>query len=55
MPRKRINSEKAIYALKRMEGGARGVEVCREMRVSEQTLYNMSGARVIESLERVTE
>lgn len=40
MPRKRVNEEKVIYALKRLEGGAKGVEVCREMGVSEQTLYN---------------
>jgi putative transposase len=40
MPRKRINEEKIIYALKRLEGGAKGLEVCRELGVSEQTLYN---------------
>lgn len=40
MPRKRISEEKVIYALKRLEGGGKGLEVCRELGVSEQTLYN---------------
>jgi putative transposase len=40
MPRKRISEEKVIYALKRLESGTKGLEVCRELGVSEQTLYN---------------
>lgn len=38
---KKRHSEKQIaYALKRMESGLKGLEVCREMGISEQTLYN---------------
>jgi putative transposase len=40
MPRKRHNEEKIIYALRQIEGGAKGLEICREMGVSEATLYN---------------
>jgi transposase-like protein len=40
MPRRRISEEKVIYALKRLEAGVKGLEVCRESGVSEQTLYN---------------
>jgi putative transposase len=40
MARKRYNEEKIIYALKQMEGGSKGLEICRELGVSEQTLYN---------------
>lgn len=39
MPRKQHNEEQIIYALKRVDGGAKGLEVCREMGISEQTLY----------------
>jgi putative transposase len=40
MPRKRHSEEKIIYALKQLESGSKGLEVCRELGVSEQTLYN---------------
>ena len=38
--KKRHNEEQIIYALKRLETGRKGLEVCREMGISEQTLYN---------------
>jgi putative transposase len=40
MARKRHSEEKIIYALKQVEGGSKGLEICRELGVSEQTLYN---------------
>jgi putative transposase len=40
MPRKRHSEEKIIYALKQIEGGAKGLEMCRELGISEATLYN---------------
>ena len=40
MPRKRLSEEKVIYALKHLEAGAKRMEVCRELGLSEQTLYN---------------
>lgn len=40
MKNKRHNEEQIIYALKRVETGVKGMEVCREMGISEQTLYN---------------
>lgn len=40
MPRKRHSEEKIIYALKQIEGGAKGMEICRELGISEPTLYN---------------
>ncbi len=39
MKGKRYSNEQIIYALKRVEGGARGSEVCRELGVSEATFY----------------
>src|SRR4029077_272404 len=38
--KKRHGEEQIIYALKRLETGSKGLEVCREMGISEQTLYN---------------
>ena len=38
--KKRYREEQIVYALKRLETGIKGLEVCREMGVSEQTLYN---------------
>ena len=38
--KKRHGEEQIIYALKRLEAGSKGLEVCREMGISEQTLYN---------------
>ena len=38
--KKRHSEEQIIYAMKRIEGGSKGVEVCRELGISEQTLYN---------------
>jgi putative transposase len=38
--KKRHSEEQIIYAVKRTESGAKGLEVCREMGISEQTLYN---------------
>ena len=31
MPRKRHREERIIYALKQIEGGAKGLEMCREL------------------------
>jgi hypothetical protein len=31
MARKRHSEEKIIYALKQMEGGSKGLEICREL------------------------
>jgi putative transposase len=39
MSRKQHNEEQINYALKRVESGSKGLEVCREMGLSEQTLY----------------
>ncbi len=39
MPRKHHSGDQIIYALKRVEGEPRGLEICREMGISEQTLY----------------
>ena len=38
--KKRHHEEQIIYALKRLEIGSNGLEVRREMGISEQTLYN---------------
>jgi putative transposase len=38
--KKRHSEEQIIYALRRLETGNKGLEVCREMGISEQTLYN---------------
>jgi len=40
MKNKRYSEEQIIYAMKRLETGTKGLEVCREMGISEQTLYN---------------
>ena len=39
MSRKQHSEEQIIYALKRVESGVKGLEVCRETGISEQTLY----------------
>ena len=39
MPKRRHSEEQIIYALKRVESGVKGLEVCRETGISEQTLY----------------
>ena len=39
MKGKRSSSEQIIYALKRVEGGEKVSEVCREMGVSEASFY----------------
>lgn len=39
MARKHHSEEQIVYALKRVESGANRLEICREMGVSEQTLY----------------
>ena len=31
MPRKRHSEERIVYALKQIEGGAKGLEMCREL------------------------
>lgn len=38
--KKRHSEEEIIYALKRIEAGSKGVDVCRELGISEQILYN---------------
>jgi len=40
MKKKRYSEEQIIYAMKRLETGTKGLDICREMGVSEQTLYN---------------
>lgn len=37
---KRHSEQQIIYALKQVEGGSKGLEVCRQLGISEQTLYN---------------
>jgi putative transposase len=37
---KRHSEERIIYALKQVESGVKGLEVCRGLGISEQTLYN---------------
>ena len=48
----RYSNERIIYALKRVEGGEKASEVCREMGVSEASFYawkkKFSGMGVIE-------
>jgi putative transposase len=39
MCRKHHGEVQIIHALKRVESGIKGLEVCREMGISEQTLY----------------
>ena len=39
MKGKRYSNEQIIYALKRVEGGEKATEVCREMGVSEASFY----------------
>jgi putative transposase len=39
MKGKRYTSEQIIYALKRVEGGEKAAEVCRQMGVSEASFY----------------
>jgi hypothetical protein len=36
MPRKRHSAEKIIYALKQIEGGAKGLEMCRDLGSAKQ-------------------
>ena len=40
MPRKQHRKERIIYAHKQIEWGSKGLEICRELGISEQTLYN---------------
>ena len=40
MKGKRYSKEQVIYTLKRVEGGEKAVEVCRQMGVSEATFYH---------------
>ncbi len=40
MRKKQHSGEQIIYALKRVESGVKGLEICREMGISEATLYN---------------
>lgn len=39
MSKKRYSQEQIVYALKQLEAGATGRDVCRQMGVSEATLY----------------
>ena len=39
MSKKRYSQEQIVYALKQVEGGAKGRDVCRQLGVSEATLY----------------
>ena len=38
--KKRYSQEQIVYALKQLEGGAKGRDVCRQLGVSEATLYS---------------
>ena len=40
MPGKRHSEEQILYALRQIEGGKKVSEVCREMGVSQQAVYN---------------
>jgi putative transposase len=40
MPRKRHSEERIIYPLRQIEGGVKGLEMCRELGIGEATLYN---------------
>lgn len=40
MPRKGHSEERIVYALKRVEGGEKGGDVCREMGISQQAFYS---------------
>ena len=40
MSKKRYSQEQIVYALKQLEGGAKAREVCRQLGVSEATLYS---------------
>jgi len=40
MSKKRYSQEQIVYALKQVEAGAKGRDVCRQMGVSEATLYS---------------
>ena len=39
MSKKRYSQEQIVYALKQLEGGTKGRDVCRQLGVSEATLY----------------
>lgn len=39
MKRKRYSEEQIVYALRQAEGGAKVVEICRKLGVTEQTFY----------------
>jgi putative transposase len=39
MKRKRYSDEQIVYALRQAEGGAKVVEICRKLGVTEQTFY----------------
>lgn len=39
MSKKRYSQEQIVYAVKQLEAGAKGRDVCRQMGVSEATLY----------------
>ena len=39
MSKKRYSQEQIVYALKQLEGGTKGRDVCRQPGVSEATLY----------------
>ena len=39
MERKRYRDEQIVYALRQAEGGAKVVEICRKLGVTEQTFY----------------
>lgn len=40
MQRKKFTEEQIVKVLKRLENGEKGKEVCRELGISEQTIYN---------------
>lgn len=54
MPRKRHSEEKIIYALKQIEGGAKGLEICREMGISEPTVIQLEKEVLWDGGERIT-
>ena len=39
MKQKRYSNEQIVYALKRVDGGEKAADVCREMGISEATFY----------------
>ncbi len=53
-PQKRHREEKIIYALKQIEGGAKGMEICRELGISEPRPIHLEEEIRRDGSERIT-